>query len=137
MKSRRKLRRSNLPQEIAVTTLVDVALCLLIVFILISESAQGGVNVDLPTAEAKALSTDQDFVVVSIDQSGRTFVGDTATTPAVDVAAALQQESKGNMALPIYVRADRATPYGIVVGSLALMREAGYKEVSLVSENEP
>lgn len=120
--------------DINVTSLVDVAFVLLIIFMITAPIMQGGVDVELPRAEARPLQP-KEGLVVSIDRRGRIFVDDTplsyddfrTTFPAMVTA----RRPSG-----VYLRADRRVDYGQVVQVLAVMRGAGIGPVGLVAESE-
>src|SRR5438445_291548 len=59
--------------DINVTSLVDVAFVLLIIFMITAPIMQGGVDVRLPRAEARPLEP-KTGLVVTVDQSGRIFL---------------------------------------------------------------
>src|SRR5512147_2846032 len=65
-----------LTADINVTSLVDVAFVLLIIFMITAPIMQGGVEVQLPRAEARPI-TAQEGMVVSLDREGRIFVDET------------------------------------------------------------
>ncbi|MDH3456194.1 MAG: biopolymer transporter ExbD, partial [Gemmatimonadota bacterium] len=65
--------------DINVTSLVDVAFVLLIIFMITAPIMQGGVDVQLPRAEARPLQP-KEGLVVSIDRAGRIFVDETPLT---------------------------------------------------------
>ena len=73
--------RGDLPlnAEINVTSLVDVMLVLLIVFMITAPMMQGGVDVQLPRAEARPLEP-KEGLVVTVDRAGRVFVDQTAVS---------------------------------------------------------
>ena len=65
--------------DINVTSLVDVAFVLLIIFMITAPLMQGGVAVELPKAEGRPLSP-KEAVFVSVDRSGQIFVDQTRVT---------------------------------------------------------
>src|SRR5918994_5587808 len=70
-------RRRFLPtSDINVTSLVDVAFVLLIIFMITAPMMQGGVAIELPKAEARPL-TPREGIIVTVDRSGRIFVDQT------------------------------------------------------------
>ena len=77
--SRRRRRRDELSvsSEINVTSMIDVAFTLLVIFIITAPMLQGGVEVNLPEADVRAVSEAEDMVVVSIERDGSVFYEDT------------------------------------------------------------
>jgi len=133
MASRRRAR-APLNADINVTSLVDVAFVLLIIFMITAPMMQGGVEVRLPRAEARAMEPRQGLVV-SVDRRGRIFVDDAPFT-FEDFRAAFRALVVRRKPSAIYLRADRGVPYGDVVRVLALIRASGVQDVGLVAESE-
>ncbi|MFQ5747474.1 MAG: ExbD/TolR family protein, partial [Gemmatimonadota bacterium] len=65
--------------EINVTSLVDVAFTLLVIFMITAPILQGGVEIAVPRAPAAPLQVSEGLVV-SIDRDGRIFLDDTPVT---------------------------------------------------------
>src|SRR3989475_4785010 len=63
--------------DINVTSLVDVAFVLLIIFMITAPIMQGGVDVRLPRAEARPLEP-KSGLVVTVDRDGRIFLDQSA-----------------------------------------------------------
>jgi biopolymer transport protein TolR len=130
----RRRARAPLNADINVTSLVDVAFVLLIIFMITAPMMQGGVDVRLPRAEARALEPKLGLVV-SVDRQGRIYVDD-APFSFDDFRAAFRALVARRRPSAVYLRADRAVPYGQVVRVLALIRTSGIQDVGLVAENE-
>ena len=120
--------------DINVTSLVDVAFVLLIIFMITAPIMQGGVDVQLPRAEARPLQA-REGLVVSIDRAGRIFVDETALSYE-DFRTAFPAMVAARQPSGVYLRADRRVDYGQVVRVLAAMRAAGIGDVGLVAEQE-
>jgi biopolymer transport protein ExbD/biopolymer transport protein TolR len=120
--------------DINVTSLVDVAFVLLIIFMITAPIMQGGVDVQLPRAEARPLQP-REGLVVSIDREGRIFVDETALSYD-DFRAAFPAMVTARQPSGVYLRADERVDYGQVVRVLAAMRAAGIGDVGLVAEQE-
>ncbi len=120
--------------DINVTSLVDVAFVLLIIFMITAPIMQGGVDVQLPRAEARPLQA-REGLVVSIDRAGRIFVDETALSYE-DFRTAFPAMVAARQPSGVYLRADRRVDYGQVVRVLAAMRAAGIGDVGLVAEEE-
>ena len=120
--------------DINVTSLVDVAFVLLIIFMITAPIMQGGVQVQLPRAEARPLQA-KEGMVVSVDREGRIFVDENALTyddfRATFGALVSRRHPRG-----VYLQADRRVEYGLVVRVLAVMRASGISDVGLVAEPE-
>jgi biopolymer transport protein ExbD/biopolymer transport protein TolR len=124
----------QLNADINVTSLVDVAFVLLIIFMITAPIMQGGVDVQLPRAEARPLQP-KEGLVVSIDREGRIFV-DESPLSLEDFRAAFPAIVSAREPSGVYLRADARVDYGQVVRVLAVMRAAGIGDVGLVAEPE-
>ncbi|HET7111010.1 MAG TPA: biopolymer transporter ExbD [Gemmatimonadales bacterium] len=129
-------QRGDLPlnADINVTSLVDVAFVLLIIFMITAPIMQGGVDVELPRAEARPLDP-KEGMVVTVDRGGRIFIDETPvsyedfriTFPSIVTA----KKPNG-----VFLRADNRVPYGDVVRVLSVIRLSGVQSVGLVAEQE-
>ena len=124
----------QLNADINVTSLVDVAFVLLIIFMITAPIMQGGVDVQLPRAEARPLQP-KEGLVVSIDREGNIFVDESPLT-LQDFRAAFPAIVSAREPSGVYLRADSRVDYGQVVRVLAVMRAAGIGDVGLVAEPE-
>ena len=117
--------------EINVTSLVDVTLVLLIIFMITSPLMQMGIQVNLPRASAKAVET-RGNLVVTVRKDATLMVGDKVIPLAVlpdELERALASGKKG-----VLIRADKAVPYGAVVRVLDTARKMGIQDVGLITE---
>ena len=133
MVGRRRVRAS-FNADINVTSLVDVAFVLLIIFMITAPMMQGGVQVRLPRAEARPLQPEQG-VVVSVDQAGRIYVDQSSFTYE-DFRVTFRALVARRKPAAVYLRADQSVPYGAVVRVLAVIRASGVRDVGLVAEEE-
>src|SRR5262245_26980886 len=124
----------NLNAEVNVTSLVDVMLVLLIVFMITAPMMQGGVDVELPKAEARPL-TPKEGMIVSVDRTGRISVDQTQVS-LKDFRVTFKSMVATRKPSGVYLQADRRVPYGQVVQVLAIIRGAGVQNVGLVAEDE-
>ncbi len=126
--------RAHLNADINVTSLVDVAFVLLIIFMIAAPMMQGGVEVRLPVAASRPLES-REGIVVTVDRRGRVFV-DEASFSYADFRAGFRALVARRHPTGIYLRADRGVPYGEVVRVLAVIRSSGVQNVGLVTEPE-
>jgi biopolymer transport protein ExbD len=117
--------------EINVTPFIDVMLVLLIIFMVAAPLATVDVSVNLPTsnAEQQPRPPMPQFLTVRADLTlalGDELVARTALGPALDAA------TQGNRDTRIFLRADKAVPYGEMMEVMNLLRGAGYLKIALV-----
>ncbi len=127
-------RREGLPlnSEINVVSLIDVMLLLLVIFMITAPMMQGGVDIALPKAEAKALEP-KSGLVVSIDRAGAVYVDDTRMSLS-EFRSSFRALASSRAHDGVYLRADAGVPYGTVAQVLAAMRTAGVGDVGLVTD---
>jgi biopolymer transport protein TolR len=101
--------------EINVTSLIDVAFTLLVIFIITAPVLQGGIELELPEAQVRAITAQDDPFIVSVDQDGRIFIGDETEVSREEFASALPQLMDASGARDIYVRGDRRATHGEVM----------------------
>lgn len=128
------LQRSGIRSEINVTPLVDVCLVLLIIFMVVIPVLQEGVKVNLPkTSAAPPVPGNDTQLNVSIREDGVYLKDDR-------VAEAQLQEMLGalhaaNPNREVIVRGDRYLHYERICEVLAILNEAGFERVGLVTEH--
>jgi biopolymer transport protein ExbD/biopolymer transport protein TolR len=120
--------------DINVTSLVDVAFVLLIIFMITAPIMQGGVDVRLPRAQARPLDP-REGLVVTVDRAGLIYL-DQAGLSYEDFRATFPAFVRTKRPSGVYLRADGRVPYATVVQVLAVMRAAGVADVGLVAEPE-
>jgi biopolymer transport protein ExbD len=122
--------------EINVTPFVDVMLVLLIVFMVAAPMMMVGVPVDLPRASQAPAAQVAQPLVVTLDRQGRVFIEEAEADPAT-LAARMRPMAEASPDRPVYLRADRAQPYGEVMRILAALGAAGFGRASLIGEAAP
>lgn len=124
----------QLNAEINVVSLIDVMMLLMVIFMITAPIMQGGVDVNLPKAEARPLEP-KSGLAVTVDRSGRIHVEDAALSLA-EFRASFKAIAAERGKDGIYLRADEGVNYGTVVQVLAIIRASGISDVGLVAEPE-
>jgi TolR protein len=119
--------------EINVTPMVDVMLVLLVIFMVTAPLLTVGVPVNLPKTSAAQVTTPQEPLVVSINATGDTFIGDNPVA-GDDLKAQLAALASQDPTRIVYVRGDRVIQYGTLMDLLGLVNTAGFAKVSLLAE---
>ena len=120
--------------DVNVTSLVDVMLVLLIIFMITAPIMQGGVDVELPRAQARPLSP-KEGMVVTVNRNGRIFVDQTPVS-YTDFRVTFRSLVATRKPTGVYLQADTGVPSGQVVRVLAVIRLAGVQNVGLVAAEE-
>ena len=126
--------------EINVTPLVDVMLVLLIIFMVTAPMMAQGVKVALPDAEAEAMDSPDDKIVLTITAQKKAFIGKTEV-PIDRLEQVLSRNAKIQKDQEIFLHADHSLPYGFIVQVMAAAQKGGAKNIGMVTDpyqvNEP
>jgi biopolymer transport protein TolR len=127
-------RKRDLPlnADINVTSLVDVAFTLLVIFIITAPILQGGIEVAVPKAEVQPLTARDKPFYVTVDRGGQVYIEDKPTTVREFEQSFPQLAHAGNLE-HVYLRADSLAMYGPVLKVIATLAQSGVKW-SLVGE---
>ena|SRR5215475_7854596 len=118
--------------QINVTPLVDVMLVLLVIFMVTAPIIQQGVQVNLPQAQAGAIASDEEPLVVSIAPDGRVFLNDNVISLS-DLGKKLRAVRQINQDKEVYLRADQNVRYGAVMKTVEEIKQAGIVKLGMVT----
>src|ERR1700694_1459571 len=118
--------------EINVTPFIDVILVLLIIFMVAAPRSPGDLPVDLPTSSATPQKKPDKPTYVSIKPDLTLAIGEDAVKRAdlISSLGAIADMSKDRY---VFLRADRAVPYGELMGVMEMLRAGGYSKIKLVA----
>ncbi len=134
------LQKRKLMGEINVVPYIDVMLVLLVIFMVTAPLLTQGIEVDLPQASAEPIESVMDStpVVLSVDAAGNLYldVGDDEDQPTTgsEIVRKVGIVLKNQPDTPILVKADRAVPYGNVVGAMVLLQQGGAQNIGFVTD---
>ncbi len=117
--------------DINVTSLVDVTMVLLIIFMLTAPFIQAGIRVRLPRTKSTVIK-ETDAVTVTVARDGTVYVngdrlGEASLEDAIRTLKVAGEER-------VYVRADQDVPYGVVMGVIGDIKAAGIDDVGMITE---
>jgi len=115
---RRHGRRSAPMSEINVTPFVDVMLVLLIIFMVAAPMLTVGVDVELP----KSITKDGEIVL------------QTSTIPREELIARLRGVAAERTSNRIFLRADGAISYEVVMQIMGALNAGGFQDIGLVTD---
>jgi biopolymer transport protein TolR len=121
--------------EINVTPFVDVALVLLIIFMVTAPMMQQGVDVDLPETTTQNIRVQDEPLVLTVTKDGKFFLA-RKEIPAGELEAKLKAILEGLDRKEIFLRGDKEANYGMVVKAMAAARLAGATKLGMVTEPE-
>jgi len=119
--------------DINVTPLVDVMLVLLIIFMVTAPMMIHGVKVNLPTTESKSIKSEEDPLVLSINNKRLIFI-ENYNIELKDLTEKLQKIVANRAEKEILIQADKDVPYGFVMKVMSQVKEAGINKVGMVTE---
>jgi biopolymer transport protein TolR len=125
--------RRALVSEINVTPLVDVMLVLLIIFMVTAPMLTQGLDVNLPETTTKALPQKEQPTVITINQKQEIYINKIKGDQKIlrQQLASMAAESTDR---PIFLKADRQVPYGMVVSVMADIKDAGFDKLGMVTQ---
>ena len=129
--------RDDLPlnAEINITSLVDVAFTLLVIFIITAPILQGGIEVSVPSAQVEPLTAQDDPFFVTVTRDGQIYLEESAVSPDAFEESFPQLASAGGFDR-VYIRGDSLAPYGPVLKVMSTVARSGV-DWSVVGEPYP
>ena len=126
-------RRGN--GEINVTPFVDVVLVLLIIFMVTAPLMLQGMDVNLPETSTQPIRMPDAPLVLTVTKEGEYSLA-RKIVPIDELQAKLEAVFEARGSKEIFLRADEAAPYGVVVEAMAAARRAGATRLGIVTEEE-
>jgi biopolymer transport protein TolR len=112
-----------------ITSLVDIALNLLVIFMIAGPMIHSQIDVALPETKAKALT--QESHTVTITKDGRVYLGEKIIAPE-NLTEALRELKMRKGLNAVSLRADKDVNYGLVMKVIGYIKEAGIETLGLV-----
>lgn len=127
------MMNKGLISEINITSLADVSITLLVIFIITAPMMTPGIDVNLPRTDA-SLPHDEEGVTVSINKALEIYVDNEPVQVDRFEGKIRQILNSKPPGIIVYLRADEEVDYGFVVEIVGRLRKAGVKELGLVAE---
>jgi biopolymer transport protein ExbD len=118
--------------EINVTPFIDVILVLLIIFMVAAPLSTVDLPIDLPSSTATPQKKPDKPIYVSIKPDLGLAIGENAVK-RIDLVRSLEAMPEATKDRFIFLRADRAVPYGEMMQVLEILRTGGYSKIKLVA----
>ena len=118
--------------EINVTPFIDVILVLLIIFMVAAPLSTVDLPIDLPSSTATPQKKPDKPTYVSIKPDLAVAVGENPVK-RVDLVRTLDAMPDSSKDRAIFLRSDRAVPYGELMDVLEILRAGGYTKIKLVA----
>jgi biopolymer transport protein ExbD len=117
--------------EINVTPFIDVMLVLLIIFMVAAPLATVDIAVNLPASTAQPQPRPEQPLYLTVKSDLTLALGETPVAREL-LTGTLDAVAKGDKDTRIFLRADKAVPYGEMMEVMNLLRAAGYLKLALV-----
>jgi biopolymer transport protein ExbD len=133
-----QLGSSGLNSDINVTPFVDICLVLLIIFMVITPMLQEGVTINLPYAKHTEKKPDDEAhaIVVAVKDATTVFI-QKKPVPRDQYQAEMTEVHDRMPDKLVLIKADKSMKYGDVRKYMIEANEAGFTDVSLVTEQIP
>lgn len=128
-------RRRRFLAEINIIPLVDVVLVLLIIFMVTAPMLYRGIDINLPTSQSNTIKPEE-RLVLTIERDQKVYL-DKDQLSLEQLEFKLKQAKQHNADVSIYLRADRAVPYGTVVRVMDEIKRAGIEKLGMVTDPAP
>src|SRR6201992_4083493 len=118
--------------EINVTPFIDVIPVLLIIFMVAAPLSTVDLPINLPTSSATPQKKPDKPTYLSIKPDLTLAIGEDAVK-RVDLISTLNGLPDMDRDHYLFIRADRAVPYGELMGVMELLRQGGFTKIKLVA----
>ncbi len=123
--------------EMNMVPFIDVMLVLLIISMVTTPFLEQGVNVELPVAGGQSLQKEVSAspVILYVSKNQNLRIGDKPIARSA-LTKNLLEQFKDRASKELFVRADKAVPYGVVAEIMSEVQNAGIERVGLVTQPE-
>ena len=129
----RRRTDTSIYDQMNLTPLMDLAWCLLIIFMVMATAAVQGIMVNLPKAGAAPSLAKPKTRSISVTDDGRIYL-DTSVVTLRELEDRLQQYKAETPDLPVVVRGDAHVQYEQVIGVLDVAKRVHITELGLVTQ---
>ena len=125
-------RDSRFLSEINVTPFVDVMLVLLIIFMVAAPLVQHGVDVDLPKANSKNVTAEEELLTITLTKDKKIFLNK-MEIELVQLNEKLLRIFKQRTDNQLLFKADKDLPYEFVIQVMAEIKNAGIEKLGIIT----
>ncbi|MDC0904782.1 protein TolR [Candidatus Thioglobus sp.] len=139
-------RRPSVDGHINIVPYIDVMLVLLVIFMMTTPIIEQGIEVDLPTADAKMVDfSEQQPTIITINKEGEYFINSLdeddsdvskgEKLPLGIIAGRVSARLEIYPSMKVFVRGDASVDYGSVVSLMSFLQKNGVDKVGIVTES--
>ena len=134
-RSRARARRGGTKADINMNSLIDLTFILLVVFIVTLPTLEQTIKVALPVGKAQKQDEKKKNFSITIDSTGKLFLGETPVTME-DLKARLTQSVAEDPDVSVVIRGDVRVGYGDVYDIVKTAKYCNVKHLGLVSKEK-
>lgn len=143
-----KRYKAKIDAQINIVPYIDVMLVLLVIFMMTTPIIEQGIEVDLPSAEAKLVDfTEQQPTIISVNKQGEYFINSLESENSADIEDSNEKLPLGVIAgrvraridfapnTKVFVRGDNNVEYGRVVNLMSFLQKNGVNKVGIITQS--
>ena len=132
---RRRARRMATRADINMNSLIDLTFILLVVFIVTLPTLEQTIKVMLPVGKAQKQDEKKKNISVTVDSTGRIFVGEAPVTME-DLKARITQAVAEDPETSVVIRGDVRVGYGDIYEVVKTAKNCNVKHLGLISKEK-
>lgn len=117
------------------TNLIDIVMVLLIVFILVSDFVNTGLDIKIPEVQY-VKSTGKEKIIIAVDTGGKITLNGVAVDES-ELSAQLAQLKEKFPGEAVFIRGDELTPWGVVLNVSSIAIQLGFDHVNYPAKLKP
>ena len=121
--------------DINVTSMVDVAFTLLIIFIITAPILQGGIEVAVPQTDVSSLTAEENNLIITVDRNDQIYLGETPVD-RIEFHESFAQIVAGGTVDNVVLKADSLATWGVGIDVVGTIQASGFP-VKVVAEQRP
>jgi biopolymer transport protein ExbD len=135
--ARKKRRRFEMASidEINMTPLIDLTFLLLIVFMITMPLVEYSTQVSTPSMNSAPMPDAKDSQIIVVDKNGNYFIGRKQISEA-DLIGTINNLKISRPDLKLLIKGDEATQFGKVVELMKIIKNGGFEDVSIITQEE-
>ena len=125
-------KRHRLISEINMVPFVDIVLVLLIIFMISAPLMYRGIDINLPQSSVNTIKQEQ-RIMLAVDRNLNLFV-DGEGVSINGLEATIQKKRRPGSDTTVYLKADKAVPYGTIITVMDVVKKMGIDKLGMVTE---
>ncbi len=121
--------------EINVTSMVDVAFTLLIIFIITAPILQGGIEVAVPQTDVSSLMADENTLIITVDRNEVVYLAETPMD-RTEFRDAFGQIAAAGTVDNVVLQVDSLSSWGAGIDVMGVIQASGFA-VKIIADQRP